>query len=71
MRHQELITRISLPAFGGQLIRATGPPPIPSPPPANNFDIVPTVRSVEPLKDIRQEIASRSKTVAEPAPVQA
>ncbi|MBJ7470182.1 MAG: cytochrome c oxidase subunit I [Solirubrobacteraceae bacterium] len=40
---------------------------IPSPPPVNNFDVVPTVRSVEPLKDIRQEVASRSGA-AEAAP---
>lgn len=37
---------------------------IPSPPPVNNFDVVPTVRSVEPLKDIRQEVASRSQTAS-------
>jgi cytochrome c oxidase subunit 1 len=37
---------------------------IPSPPPVNNFDVVPTVRSVEPLKDIRQEVAARSQTAA-------
>jgi heme/copper-type cytochrome/quinol oxidase subunit 1 len=28
----------------------------PSPPPENNFDIVPRVRSVEPMKDIRRQI---------------
>ncbi len=28
----------------------------PSPPPENNFDVVPRVRSVEPMKDIRREI---------------
>jgi cytochrome c oxidase subunit 1 len=26
-----------------------------SPPPENNFDVVPRVRSVEPMKDIRRE----------------
>ena len=29
----------------------------PSPPPENNFDVVPRVRSVEPMKDIRREVA--------------
>ena len=28
----------------------------PSPPPENNFDTVPRVRSVEPMKDIRRQI---------------
>jgi cytochrome c oxidase subunit I len=28
----------------------------PSPPPQNNFDVVPRVRSVEPMKDIRRQI---------------
>ncbi|HEY0515748.1 MAG TPA: cytochrome c oxidase subunit I [Solirubrobacteraceae bacterium] len=31
-----------------------------SPPPANNFDTIPLVRSAEPMKDIRREIARRS-----------
>jgi heme/copper-type cytochrome/quinol oxidase subunit 1 len=41
-----------------------------SPPPPNNFDVVPRVRSVEPMKDIRREVASASvpaETVAQPA----
>jgi cytochrome c oxidase subunit 1 len=33
----------------------------PSPPPENNFDVVPRVRSVEPMKDIRREIEQRTK----------
>ena len=28
-----------------------------SPPPPNNFDVIPRVRSVEPMKDIRREVA--------------
>jgi heme/copper-type cytochrome/quinol oxidase subunit 1 len=28
----------------------------PSPPPAHNFDVIPLVRSVEPMKDIRRQI---------------
>jgi cytochrome c oxidase subunit I len=42
----------------------------PSPPPPNNFDVIPRVRSVEPMKDIRREVAaatSAAETVAEPA----
>ena len=33
---------------------------MPSPPPENNFDVVPRVRSVEPMKDIRREIEQRT-----------
>jgi cytochrome c oxidase subunit 1 len=33
----------------------------PSPPPANNFDVSPLVRSAEPMKDIRREIELRSE----------
>jgi cytochrome c oxidase subunit 1 len=39
-----------------------------SPPPENNFDVIPRVRSLEPMKDIRREIERRSTT---PAPVPA
>ena len=31
-----------------------------SPPPPNNFDVIPLVRSSEPMKDIRREVARRS-----------
>ena len=40
-----------------------------SPPPVNNFDAIPRVRSVEPMKDIRREVAAASvpaETVAQP-----
>jgi cytochrome c oxidase subunit I len=40
-----------------------------SPPPENNFDVVPRVRSVEPMKDIRREVAAAAapaETVAQP-----
>src|SRR3954451_11577207 len=33
---------------------------MPSPPPENNFAVVPRVRSVEPMKDIRREIEQRT-----------
>jgi cytochrome c oxidase subunit 1 len=42
-----------------------------SPPPVNNFDIVPRIRSVEPMKDIRREIARNTGSGVEevvPAP---
>jgi cytochrome c oxidase subunit I len=41
-----------------------------SPPPENNFDEIPRVRSVEPMKDIRREVAAGARaaeTVAQPA----
>jgi cytochrome c oxidase subunit I len=41
----------------------------PSPPPENNFDVVPRVRSVEPMKDIRRELEQASRpagSVAQP-----
>jgi cytochrome c oxidase subunit I len=42
----------------------------PSPPPPNNFDVVPRVRSVEPMKEIRREVATAAgepaDTVAQP-----
>jgi cytochrome c oxidase subunit I len=31
---------------------------VPSPPPENNFDVVPRVRSAEPMKDIRREVGA-------------
>src|SRR3954453_11163427 len=30
---------------------------VPAPPPVNNFDVTPRVRSVEPMKDIRRQVA--------------
>ena len=32
----------------------------PSPPPENNFDVIPRVRSVEPMKDIRRQIEQQT-----------
>ena len=32
-----------------------------SPPPVNNFDVVPRVRSVEPMKDIRRQVARQTE----------
>jgi cytochrome c oxidase subunit I len=43
----------------------------PSPPPVNNFDVVPRVRSVEPMKDIRRQVQRQGGDagVQSPAPV--
>jgi len=40
----------------------------PSPPPVNNFDTVPRIRSVEPMKDIRREVARQSEQAEQPRP---
>jgi cytochrome c oxidase subunit 1 len=41
---------------------------VPSPPPENNFDVIPRVRSLEPMKDIRREVERHSNTPRTPAP---
>jgi cytochrome c oxidase subunit 1 len=41
-----------------------------SPPPVNNFDVIPRIRSVEPMKDIRREVSAgvrATETVSQPA----
>jgi cytochrome c oxidase subunit 1 len=46
----------------------------PSPPPANNFDVIPRVRSVEPMKDIRRQVQRQSgqdSSAPQPAPTAA
>jgi cytochrome c oxidase subunit 1 len=41
-----------------------------SPPPVNNFDVVPRIRSVEPMKDIRRQVQRQTAPPeAPPAPV--
>jgi len=41
-----------------------------SPPPVNNFDVIPRIRSVEPMKDIRRQVERQMAPVeAAPAPV--
>ena len=42
----------------GRRTRSSGSRP--SPPPENNFDVIPRVRSVEPMKDIRRQIEQQS-----------
>jgi cytochrome c oxidase subunit 1 len=42
-----------------------------SPPPVNNFDVVPRIRSVEPMKDIRRQIERQAAEAgALPQPVE-
>jgi cytochrome c oxidase subunit 1 len=41
-----------------------------SPPPVNNFDEIPRVRSLEPMKDIRREIERRSREGATQTPAE-
>src|SRR6478672_1471299 len=42
-----------------------------SPPPVNNFDVVPRVRSVEPMKDIRRQVERQTSGASdEPQPVE-
>jgi heme/copper-type cytochrome/quinol oxidase subunit 1 len=36
----------------------------PSPPPQHNFDVIPTVRSLEPMKDIRRSVEEREAALA-------
>ena len=53
----------------GRRTRSSGSPT--SPPPVNNFDVVPRVRSVEPMKDIRRQVersTGRPEQLAQPAP---
>jgi cytochrome c oxidase subunit 1 len=38
-----------------------------SPPPVNNFDSIPRIRSVEPMKDIRRQVERSTPTVHQPA----
>jgi cytochrome c oxidase subunit 1 len=41
-----------------------------SPPPPHNFDVIPRVRSVEPMKDIRRQVERQMEDVeAPPSPV--
>jgi cytochrome c oxidase subunit 1 len=36
-----------------------------SPPPVNNFDTVPRIRSVEPMKDIRRQVERQTRETSE------
>ena len=39
-----------------------------SPPPEHNFDVIPTVRSLEPMKDIRRRVREHEEQLGGPAP---
>jgi cytochrome c oxidase subunit 1 len=39
-----------------------------SPPPEHNFDVIPTVRSFEPMKDIRRRVREQEERLAPPEP---
>ena len=41
-----------------------------SPPPPHNFDVIPDVRSTEPLRDIREFVHTRTETWEPPQPVE-
>jgi heme/copper-type cytochrome/quinol oxidase subunit 1 len=41
-----------------------------SPPPPHNFDVIPDVRSAEPLRDIREFVRRRTETWEPPRPVE-
>jgi cytochrome c oxidase subunit I len=41
-----------------------------SPPPPHNFDVIPDVRSTEPLRDIRDAVRHRTETWEPPTPLQ-
>jgi len=41
-----------------------------SPPPPHNFDVIPDVRSAEPLRDIRESIRRRTETWEPPPPLE-
>jgi heme/copper-type cytochrome/quinol oxidase subunit 1 len=36
---------------------------VPSPPPVNNFDVIPRVRSVEPMRDIRRQVERQTGVI--------
>jgi cytochrome c oxidase subunit 1 len=42
-----------------------------SPPPVNNFDVIPRIRSVEPMKDLRRQVARQTERAGEEVPVPA
>jgi cytochrome c oxidase subunit 1 len=42
-----------------------------SPPPVNNFDTIPRIRSVEPMKDIRRQVQRQTERAGEEVPVPA